>query len=297
MTPVPHASGWTGSHPRRATARLARDSSWPPRRLRGGVRRRGPDPPRTRRSTTPLRISPAAWSLFARGRAGRNARRAPRAARIRRDRSFGNRGGTVLDVLNLGGILAAAPPSIPSWAPVPRRSPRAVLAFDDLGTGSDDPRTFGTTRSPRGCAERERAGGVRLRHLHERGRPRRHGDHQRVRPGRHARGPAKLTGVALMRDSLSMLDAGAFERSPSTTPERQARTPGCRSGRTRILNRLAEHEPEVIVASWETGSSVNTCPGHPRRLRTDGARAAHVVAAPDPVGAGARRRSSARDTA
>jgi len=197
--------------------------------------------------------------------------------------------GTVLDVLNLGGILGRCTSINPELGPPFRAEVLgAVLAFDDLGDRIGRPahirdhavppadalsasvpvvfvsgtcmnagKTAAATEIIRGFAR----AGMRV-------------------------AAAKLTGVALMRDSLSMLDAGAFEALTFNDAGAASTHAGMSAPVARgILNRLAEHEPEVIVA--ELGDGILGEYGVQDILADSGLMelgAAHVVAAPDPVG-------------
>lgn len=97
---------------------------------------------------------------------------------------------------------------------------------------------------------------------------------------------AKLTGVSLMRDALSMLDAGAvavltFNDVGIATTHAGVTVPVAKG----IFNRLAISKPDVIVA--ELGDGILGEYGvqdilHDAELT--GVGAAYVMAAPDPVG-------------
>jgi len=97
---------------------------------------------------------------------------------------------------------------------------------------------------------------------------------------------AKLTGVSLMRDALSMLDAGAvavltFNDVGIATTHAGVTVPVAKG----IFNRLATAKPDVIVA--ELGDGILGEYGvqdilHDAELT--GVGAAYVMAAPDPVG-------------
>ncbi|HXW97389.1 MAG TPA: hypothetical protein VEI47_07365, partial [Gemmatimonadales bacterium] len=99
-------------------------------------------------------------------------------------------------------------------------------------------------------------------------------------------GAAKLTGVSLMRDSLSMLDAGAvqaltFNDTGIATTRAGLTVPAAKG----IFNRLAGAKPDVIVA--ELGDGILGEYGVQDILRDPeltGVGAAYVMAAPDPVG-------------
>ena len=100
---------------------------------------------------------------------------------------------------------------------------------------------------------------------------------------------AKLTGVALMRDALSMLDAGAsvaltFNDAGAASTHPGMTVPVAKA----IMNRLAAHpsgRPDVIVA--ELGDGILGDYGVQDILRDRelmSVAAAHIVCAPDPVG-------------
>ena len=97
---------------------------------------------------------------------------------------------------------------------------------------------------------------------------------------------AKLTGVSLMRDALSMQDAGAL----TALTFNDAGIASTRAGMTvpvakGIFNRLASVKPDVIVA--ELGDGILGEYGVQDILRDEeltGVAAAFVMAAPDPVG-------------
>lgn len=96
----------------------------------------------------------------------------------------------------------------------------------------------------------------------------------------------KLTGVALMRDTLRMLDSGAVAaltfNDSGVASTRAGVTPAIAKG---VLTRLLEAKPDVIVA--ELGDGILGEYGVQDILRDPelvAAGAAWVVAAPDPVG-------------
>jgi len=100
---------------------------------------------------------------------------------------------------------------------------------------------------------------------------------------------AKLTGVALMRDALSMLDAGAsialtFNDAGAASTHPGMTVPVAKA----IMNRLAAHpsgRPDVIVA--ELGDGILGDYGVQDILRDRelmSVATAHIVCAPDPVG-------------
>ncbi len=97
---------------------------------------------------------------------------------------------------------------------------------------------------------------------------------------------AKLTGVSLMRDSLSMVDAGAVTaltfNDVGVASTHAGMTVPVAKG---ILNRLAAVKPDVIVA--ELGDGILGEYGVQDILRDPeltGVGVAYVMAAPDPVG-------------
>jgi hypothetical protein len=98
-------------------------------------------------------------------------------------------------------------------------------------------------------------------------------------------GAAKLTGVSLMRDALSMLDAGAVAALTFNDVGVASTHPGITVATAKgILNRLAAAKPDVIVA--ELGDGILGEYGvqdilHDAELT--GVGAAYVMAAPDPV--------------
>jgi hypothetical protein len=98
-------------------------------------------------------------------------------------------------------------------------------------------------------------------------------------------GAAKLTGVSLMRDALSMLDAGAVAALTFNDVGIASTHPGITVATAKgIFNRLATSKPDVIVA--ELGDGILGEYGvqdilHDTELMSVGA--AYVMAAPDPV--------------
>jgi len=97
---------------------------------------------------------------------------------------------------------------------------------------------------------------------------------------------SKLTGVSLMRDALSMLDAGAvaaltFNDTGIATTRAGLTVPAAKG----IFNRLAASKPDVIVA--ELGDGILGEYGVQDILRDPeltAVGAAYIMAAPDPVG-------------
>jgi hypothetical protein len=100
---------------------------------------------------------------------------------------------------------------------------------------------------------------------------------------------AKLTGVALMRDALAMLDAGAVAALTFNDAGAASTHPGLTVPLAKaILNRLAADpagRPDAIVAELGDGVlgeyGVQDILRDPELMR---AAAAHVLCAPDPVG-------------
>ena len=98
-------------------------------------------------------------------------------------------------------------------------------------------------------------------------------------------GAAKLTGVSLMRDALSMLDAGAVAALTFNDVGIASTHPGVTVATAKgIFNRLGASKPDVIVA--ELGDGILGEYGvqdilHDPELMSIGA--AYVMAAPDPV--------------
>ena len=96
---------------------------------------------------------------------------------------------------------------------------------------------------------------------------------------------AKLTGVSLMRDALSMLDAGAVAALTFNDVGIASTHPGVTVATAKgILNRLATFKPDVVVA--ELGDGILGEYGVQDILRDPelmSVGAAYVMAAPDPV--------------
>jgi hypothetical protein len=96
---------------------------------------------------------------------------------------------------------------------------------------------------------------------------------------------AKLTGVSLMRDALSMLDAGAVAALTFNDVGIASTHPGVTVSTAKgIFNRLATSKPDVIVA--ELGDGILGEYGVQDILRDaelTSVGAAYVMAAPDPV--------------
>ena len=200
--------------------------------------------------------------------------------------------GDVINVLNLGGILGRCTSSNPDIGPPFRAEVLgAVLPFPDLGDRVGHPATIADGAVPPAdslecsvpvvyvagtCmnAGKTVAATELVRGL--------------ARSG-HRVAACKLTGVSLMRDTLSMLDAGAvaaltFNDAGAASTHAGMTVPVARG----LFNRLAKERtarPDVIVA--ELGDGILGEYGVQDILLDDGLMglaAAHVVAAPDPVG-------------
>ena len=198
--------------------------------------------------------------------------------------------GDTIEVLNLGGILGVSTSRHPELGPPFRAEVLgAILAFPELGDrigrpahirdGAVPPAERLTGAAPLICvagtcmnAGKTMAATELVRGLSRAG--------MRV-------AAAKLTGVSLMRDSLSMLDAGAlvsltFNDGGAASTKAGMTVPLAKG----LLNRLAESQPDVIVAELGDGIlgeyGVQDILLDPELMS---AAAAHVVAAPDPVAA------------
>ena len=200
--------------------------------------------------------------------------------------------GDIIDVLNLGGVLGRCTSDNPELGPPLRAEVLgAVLTFPDLSDRVGRPANIADHAVPAAAvltcdvpvvyvagtcmnAGKTVAATELVRGLSRAG--------MRV-------AAAKLTGVALMRDTLSMLDAGAVEALTFN----DVGLPSTHAGATvpvanGIFNRLAaarHARPDVIVA--ELGDGILGEYGVQDILLDPGLMAlagAHVVAAPDPVG-------------
>jgi hypothetical protein len=199
--------------------------------------------------------------------------------------------GDVINVLNLGGILGRCTSSNPDIGPPFQAEVLgAVLAFPELGDRVGRPATIADGAIPPAdalettvpvvyvagtCmnAGKTVAATELVRGLSRAG--------LRV-------GACKLTGVSLMRDTLSMLDAGAvaaltFNDAGAASTHAGMTVPIARG----LFNRLARErggKPDVIVA--ELGDGILGEYGVQDILRDEGLMSlgvAHVLAAPDPV--------------
>lgn len=196
--------------------------------------------------------------------------------------------GDTIDVLNLGGILGRCTSANPDiGAPFKAEVLGAILAFPELGDRVGRPahirdravppadtlegripvvyvagtcmnagKTVAATELVRGLAR----GGLRV-------------------------AAAKLTGVSLMRDALSMLDAGAVAALTFNDVGIASTHAGVTVSTAKgIFNRLAAARPDVIVA--ELGDGILGEYGVQDILRDAelmSVGAAYVMAAPDPV--------------
>ncbi len=200
--------------------------------------------------------------------------------------------GNTLNVLNLGGILGRCTSSNPDIGPPFQAEVLgAVLAFPELGDRVGRPATIADGAVP--PAESLECG---VPVVYVAGTCMNAG--KTVAATELVRGmtraglrvaACKLTGVSLMRDTLSMLDAGAvaaltFTDAGAASTHAGMTVPVARG----LLNRLAKERggrPDVIVA--ELGDGILGEYGVQDILLDAGLMgigAAHVVAAPDPVG-------------
>jgi hypothetical protein len=200
--------------------------------------------------------------------------------------------GDTINVLNLGGILGRCTSSNPDiGAPFNAEVLGAVLAFPELGDRVGRPATIADGAVPPAetleCSSpvvfvagtcmnsgKTVAATELVRGL--------------TRSGLRV-AACKLTGVSLMRDTLSMMDAGAvaaltFNDAGAASTHAGMTVPVARG----LLNRLARERggrPDVIIA--ELGDGILGEYGVQDILQDPGLMGlavAHVVAAPDPVG-------------
>jgi hypothetical protein len=199
--------------------------------------------------------------------------------------------GDSIEVLNLGGILGECTSVNPDiGAPFQADVLGAILAFPDLGDRVGVPATIKEGAVP--PAERL---GIDTPVVYVAGTCMNAGKTvaatELVR-GLARRGlrvaAAKLTGVSLMRDTLSMLDAGAVAALTFNDAGIASTHPGQTVGVAKgLLNRLASRlggSPDVIVAELGDGIlgeyGVQDILEDPELMSV---AAAHVMAAPDPV--------------
>jgi hypothetical protein len=200
--------------------------------------------------------------------------------------------GDTIEVLNLGGILGKCTSQNPDIGPPFKAEVLgAVLAFPDLGDRVGRPAHIRDRSVP--PAERLESD---VPVVYVAGTCMNSG--KTVAATEMVRGlsraglrvsAAKLTGVSLMRDTLAMRDAGAVEALTFNDAGIATTHPGVTVAVAKgIFNRLAANKtqkPDVIVA--ELGDGILGEYGvqdilHDEELMKVGA--AHVVAAPDPVG-------------
>ena len=197
--------------------------------------------------------------------------------------------GDTIEVLNLGGILGKCTSSNPEIGPPFKAEVLgAILAFPELGDRVGRPAHIRDHAVP--PAERLES---QVPVVYVAGTCMNAG--KTVAATELVRGltrggcrvaASKLTGVSLMRDSLSMLDAGAvaaltFNDIGIATTRAGLTVPAAKG----IFNRLANSKPDVIVA--ELGDGILGEYGVQDILRDPELTAvgsAYVMAAPDPVG-------------
>ena len=196
--------------------------------------------------------------------------------------------GDTIEVLNLGGILGRCTSVNPDIGPPFRAEVLgAILAFPELGDRVGRPAHIRDRAVPPADALESRvpvvyiagtcmnAGKTVAATELVRGLAR---DGLRV-------AAAKLTGVSLMRDALSMLDAGAVVALTFNDVGVASTHAGVTVSTAKgIFNRLAAARPDVIVA--ELGDGILGEYGVQDILRDPeltGVGAAYVMAAPDPV--------------
>ncbi len=196
--------------------------------------------------------------------------------------------GDTLEVLNLGGILGRCTSVNPELGPPFQAEVLgAVLAFPEIGDRVGRPAHIRDHAVPTAETLRERIPVVYVAGTcMEAGKTVAATELVRglTRAG-HRVAAAKLTGVSLMRDSLSMMDAGAV----AALTFNDTGAPSTRAGATvpiakGIFNRLAQSRPDVIVAELGDGIlgeyGVQDILSDPELM---GVRGALVLAGPDPV--------------
>jgi hypothetical protein len=197
--------------------------------------------------------------------------------------------GDTIDVLNLGGILGRCTSGNPDIGPPFQAEVLgAILSFPELGDRIGRPAHIRDHAVP--AAERLES---RVPVVYVAGTCMNSGKTVAAtelvlgltRAGMRV-AAAKLTGVSLMRDALSMLDAGAvaaltFNDTGIATTRAGLTVPAAKG----VFNRLAGLRPDVIVA--ELGDGILGEYGVQDILRDPdltAVGAAYVMAAPDPVG-------------
>jgi hypothetical protein len=197
--------------------------------------------------------------------------------------------GDVLEVLNLGGILGRCTSANPEIGqPFRAEVLGAILAFPELGDRVGRPAHIRDRAVPTADILESRVPVVYVA-----GTCMNAG--KTVAATELVRGltrsglrvaAAKLTGVSLMRDALSMLDAGAVAALTFNDVGVASTHPGVTVSTAKgIFNRLAGTKPDVIVA--ELGDGILGEYGVQDILRDVELMrvgAAYVMAAPDPVG-------------
>lgn len=196
--------------------------------------------------------------------------------------------GDTIEVLNLGGILGRCTSVNPELGPPFQAEVLgAVLAFPEIGDRVGTPAHIRDHAVPAAETLRERIPVVYVAGTcMEAGKTVAATELVRglTRAG-HRVAAAKLTGVSLMRDSLSMMDAGAV----AALTFNDAGAPSTRAGATvpiakGLFNRLAQSRPDVIVAELGDGIlgeyGVQDILADPELM---GVRGALVLAGPDPV--------------
>jgi hypothetical protein len=197
--------------------------------------------------------------------------------------------GDTIEVLNLGGILGRCTSVNPDiGAPFKAEVLGAILAFPELGDRVGRPAHIRDRAVP--PADRLES---RIPVVYVAGTCMNSG--KTVAATELVRGlsrgglrvaAAKLTGVSLMRDALSMLDAGAVAALTFNDVGIASTHPGVTVSTAKgIFNRLAGTKPDVIVAELGDGIlgeyGVQDILRDPELMRVG---AAYVMAAPDPVG-------------
>src|SRR3954462_15800305 len=196
--------------------------------------------------------------------------------------------GDTIEVLNLGGILGRCTSVNPDvGAPFKAEVLGAILAFPELGARTGRPAHIRDRAVPPADTLESRIPVVYVA-----GTCMNAG--KTVAATELVRGltrsglrvaAAKLTGVSLMRDALSMLDAGAVAALTFNDVGIASTHPGVTvSAAKGIFNRLAAAKPEIIVA--ELGDGILGEYGVQDILRDADLMqvgAAYIMAAPDPV--------------
>jgi hypothetical protein len=196
--------------------------------------------------------------------------------------------GDTIDVLNLGGILGQCTSVNPEIGPPFKAEVLgAILAFPELGDRVGRPAHIKDRAVPPADALEARVPVVYVA-----GTCMNAG--KTVAATELVRGltraglrvaAAKLTGVSLMRDALSMLDAGAVAALTFNDVGIASTHPGVTVATAKgIFNRLAASKPDVIVAELGDGIlgeyGVQDILHEPELMQVG---AAYVMAAPDPV--------------